>query len=75
MDHLSAERLGVIEDVRPIEIHGQRFYEIMFRYEDGPSGGDACRLSWDQVPEDLKAGDRVKVKIILSTVVGMERAS
>lgn len=65
---------GEILEVRPVSIHDQILYDIVFRL-DADRRPRLERLAPESVPSDLKVGDRVRVKMVMDTVTAMERES
>jgi hypothetical protein len=67
-------RDGVILQVRQFELHGTRYYALLFRYDDDPEGGAReARLSFDMIYEDPQPGDIVGVQSVLGVVDRIER--
>ncbi len=59
--------------VIPVGIHQDRFYDIQFYYETDPKKTlQSCRLGPEAVPPGIHKGMRVRVKAMLSTVLGLE---
>jgi len=64
---------AVVIEVIPVGIHEDRFYDVIFYYETDPKKTPhTCRLGPEAVPLDIKQGMRVRVKAILSTILGLE---
>ncbi len=58
---------GVIVDVRLYELHGTRYYAVLYQL-DGDEARREARLSFDMIHDDPHAGDRVLVQQILGVV-------
>jgi hypothetical protein len=70
---LQGQNVAVVMDVVPVGIHDDRFYDILFYYEtDSNRTLQSCRLGPEAVPPDIKKGMRVRVKAMLTTVLGLE---
>jgi len=67
---------AIVIEVIPVGIHEDRFYDVLFYYETDPKRTPhSCRLGPEAVPSDIKQGMRVRVKTILSTILGLESIS
>lgn len=65
---------GEIVDVRPYELHGTRYYAVLFRLTSAPEQSREARLSFDMIYDDPQPGDRVLVESVLGVVDRMSRA-
>jgi len=65
---------ATIEAVQPYDLHGVRYYRVIYRV-DGEDGMREARLSHDMVYTDPQAGDAVEVRAILGIVDGITRAA
>ena len=66
---------GVIVDVRPYELHGTRYFAVLYRLATDPEGGAReARLSFDMIYGDPRPGDRVLIESVLGVVDRMSRA-
>jgi hypothetical protein len=66
-----AERTAVVADVQPYEVHGSRHMKVALAFADGTFA--QAQLGAESVPEGLRQGDRVVVKLAMSVVVALER--
>ena len=64
---------GVIVDLRPYELHGTRYYAVLYQI-DGDEVPREARLSFDMIHDDPRTGDRVLVQQILGVVDRITRA-
>jgi hypothetical protein len=64
---------GVIVDLRPYELHGTRYYAVLYQL-DGDDVRREARLSFDMIHDDPQPGDRVLVQQLLGVVDRMARA-
>ena len=66
---------GVIVDVRPYELHGTRYFAVLYRLDtDAEGGGREARLSFDMIYSDPQPGDHVLVESVLGVVDRMQKA-
>ena len=66
---------AVVVDVRPYELHGTRYYALLYRLDtDPPDGAREARVSFDMIYADPAPGDRVLVESIVGVVDRVTRA-
>ena len=61
----------MVADVQPYEVHGSRHMKVALAFEDGTFA--QAQLGAESVPEGLRQGDPVVVKLAMSVVVALER--
>lgn len=66
---------GEIVDLRPYELHGTRYYAVLYRLDADPERAREARLSFDMIYDDPKPGDRVLVESVLGVVDRVTRAA
>ena len=59
---------GTILQVRPYELHGTRYYAVLFRLEGEEHQAREARLSFDMIYDDPQPGDAVLVESVLGVV-------
>lgn len=68
-------RDGVIVQVRPYELHGTRYYAVLFRFrDDPPDGAREARLSFDMIYDNPQPGDAILIESVLGVVDHVRRA-
>ncbi len=65
---------ATIEAVQPYELHGVRYYRVIYR-ADGEEGFREARLSHDMTYAEMQPGDAVEVRAILGIVDRIERVA
>ena len=65
------ERRAVVAEVQPYEVHGSRHVTVALAFSDGTFM--QAQLGEESVPEELRPGDSVVVKLAMSVVVALER--
>ncbi len=65
------ERSGVVHQVRPVDIHGARFVDVLVVLDDGSTLEG--RLGAESVPAGLQPEDRVLAVAVMSTLVELRR--
>jgi hypothetical protein len=63
---------GTIVDLRPYELHGTRYYAVLYQL-DGDAARREARLSFDMIHAGPQAGDRVLIQQIVGVVDRMSR--
>ena len=67
---------AVIVDVRPYELHGTRYYALLYRLDtDPPDGAREARVSFEMIYADPAPGDRVLVQAIVGVVDRVTKAT
>lgn len=66
---------GTIAGARPYELHGTRYYAVLYRLDAEPGASREARLSFDMVYDDPQPGDRVLIQQVLGVVDRMIRAA
>lgn len=66
------DREATVVDVRPFDIHGVHHVDLTVAFDDGERA--LARLGAESVPDGIEAGDRVLVRLVMSSIVGVERA-
>jgi hypothetical protein len=64
---------GAIVDLRPYELHGTRYFAVLYRLDVSPDQSREARLSFDMIYDDPRPGDRVLVESVLGVVDRMSR--
>ena len=57
----------MLDNLRPYDLHGTRYYAIGYRLDGDPAAREA-RLSFDMIYDDPQPGDRVLIQQILGVV-------
>jgi hypothetical protein len=65
------EREAVVVEVRPWDVHGVGYVDVTVVYEDREL--ETARLGPESVPAELKAGERVVVRLAVNMIVAIER--
>ena len=65
------EREALVLEVRSWEVHGSGFVDVTVAYQDRRV--ETARLGRESAPPDLEAGERVTVRVVMSTIVEVLR--
>ena len=66
------DRNGTVVEVRPFAIHGVPHVDVTIAWRDG--GTATARLGAESVPDGIEPGDEVLARLVMSSVVALERA-
>jgi hypothetical protein len=66
------EREAVVLEVRPWDVHGVPHVDVTVAYRDRQV--ETARLGAESAPLDLAPGEEVRVKLVMRTIVAIERA-
>ncbi len=69
---LPQTRTGVIQAVRPVNIHGDLYVDVLLAL-DGEVATAQGRVSQSECPADLTPGDRVSVRFTLGVMTRVAR--
>lgn len=65
------EREALVLEIRPFDVHGSGFVDVTVAYADRTV--DTARLGRESAPADLRSGERVVVRRVMSTIVEVVR--
>lgn len=68
---LFGPRTGTIVAVQPIEIHGTRMFDVVYRL-DGEGSTRSARLGMEAIPGAVQPGDRVVVHLLMNVATRIE---
>ena len=70
----AAPREGVVLEVQPFELHGTKYFRVLFRLDGEPDLTREARLSYDMIYVNPQPRDRVLVDLVLGVVDQMRKA-
>jgi hypothetical protein len=65
---------GEIVDLRPYELHGTRYFAVLYRLDAAPDQAREARVSFDMIYDDPRPGDRVAIESVLGVVDRITRS-
>ena len=68
---LPQTREGVVEGVRLVDIHGDRYLDVALRLDDGAVANG--RVSLLECPADLAVGERVSARFAMGVMTSVKR--
>ncbi|MCO5216197.1 MAG: hypothetical protein M9934_08620 [Thermomicrobiales bacterium] len=66
---------GVLEGRQDYTIHGQLYARLFFHVDGDSDTIHQCQLPGDAFDADLQVGDRIRVTMLLRTVMEIRKAS
>jgi hypothetical protein len=66
---------GTILQVRPYELHGTRYFAVLYRLDAEPEQAREARVSFDMIYDDPQPGDAVLIGSVLGVVDRIQRAA
>lgn len=70
---MSGKKDAVLHQVHLIDIHGTRFYDIMFSHTDTPDQPRRARIGVEDAYADPRPGDTISVAYLMNVVTGITR--
>lgn len=71
---LPQERVGTVEQMRTVDLHGDRYLDLIVRF-DGETESRAGRLSALECPPALAPGARVRVGFVMGVMTRVALAA
>ena len=72
---MSGRRNATLREIRLIDIHGTRFYDITYTHDDAPTERRAARIGVEDAYPNPQPGDRISVGYVMNVVTGMVPSS
>jgi hypothetical protein len=71
---LFSRKEAILRDLRTIEIHGARFYDILFSFAETPdTQPESGRIGAEMIYAHPRAGDRVMIEQVANVVTRVEK--
>ena len=71
---LPQTRTGTLKSVRLVDIHGDRWVDLVVALDDAGAAPVTGRVSAMECPPDLKPGERVSVRFTMGVMTRVTRA-
>lgn len=72
---LSGSKAATLRQIRLVDIHGTRFYDLAFTHNDAPEQLRTARVGVDDVYPDPQPDDPILVRYVMNVAVGVERGA
>jgi hypothetical protein len=70
---MSGSKDATLRDVRLVDIHGTRFYDLVLIHDDAPTQVRTARIAVEDVYADPQPGDTVTITYLMSMPTGVQR--
>jgi len=64
---------GRLLDVREVDIHGAKFYDLIFTLDSSPEHARSSRIGQESVYENPRHGDAVTLHMVLGQVTRVDK--
>ncbi len=71
---LPQTRTGTVRDARPVDIHGDRYVDLLLSLDGAEEAPVAARVAALECPSDLRPGERVSVRFTMGVATRVTRA-
>ena len=70
---MSGKKAATIRNVRLIDIHGTRFYDIEYAHDEAPEQIRSARIGVESAYDDPRPGDAVAISYLMNVVTTITR--
>lgn len=70
---ISGKHDATLQELRLVDIHGTRFYDIVFTHDDAPGKLRTARIGVEDAYPGPQAGDAISVSYLMNIVTGITR--
>jgi hypothetical protein len=70
---ISGSRPATLRELRLVDIHGTRYYDIAFAHDDAPDAVRTARIGVEDAYDEPRPGDKVSVSYVMNVVTGIAR--
>jgi hypothetical protein len=70
---MSGKKDATLREVRLIDIHGTRFYDITYAHDDAPAQLRSARIGVEDAYPDPRPGDTISVNYVMNVLTGIVR--
>lgn len=67
------DSIGTLEGRQDYTIHGELYARLFFHIDGDPENIIQCQLPGDAFDNDLQVGDRIRITMLLSTVMEIRK--
>jgi len=71
---LPQDRTGTLRDVRPVDIHSDRYFDLWIEFDDPAGETRRGRVPVGECPAGLVAGERVSVHFVMGVMTKVARS-
>jgi hypothetical protein len=70
---ISGKHDATLQELRLVDIHGTRFYDIGYAHDDAPATIRTARIGVEDAYPDPQVGDPISVSYLMNVVTGIAR--
>jgi hypothetical protein len=70
---MSGKKAATLREVRLIDIHGTRFYDIAYTHDDTPGQQRSTRVGAESVYDNPQPSDPIEVSYLMNVVTSVMR--
>ncbi len=70
---MSGKYDATLQELRIIDIHGTRFYDVVYVHDDTPAKIRSARIGVEDAYPNPQAGDPISVSYLMNVVTGIAR--
>ena len=70
---LFSRKEAILQELRALEIHGLRFYDILFSASEPGAPAESARIGAEMIYANPRAGDRVMIEKVANVVMRVDK--
>lgn len=70
---MSGKKQATLQQIRMVDIHGTRFYDIAYTHDDAPDQVRTARIGVEDAYTNPQAGDAIFVSYLMNVATGITR--
>ncbi|OGG56238.1 MAG: hypothetical protein A3F84_10235 [Candidatus Handelsmanbacteria bacterium RIFCSPLOWO2_12_FULL_64_10] len=70
---LPGSRDGVLRGVTPFDLHGERYYHLLYALAESPERTAEARVAHDAIYDHPQPGDEVRIHSMMGVVTRVEK--
>ena len=68
---MSGTHDATLQELRIVDIHGTRFYDLVYSHDDAPAKIRTARIGVEDAYPDPQVGDAISVSYLMNVVTGI----
>lgn len=72
---MSGKKQAILQQVRLVDIHGTRFYDLMYTHVDAPDQARSARIGVEDAYPNPQPGDAIAVSYLMNVATGISRSA
>lgn len=70
---LSGSKEATLRDIRLVDIHGTRFFDLLYAHDDAPTQLRTARIAVEDVYDDPEQGDAIMITYLMNMPTSVQR--